>query len=216
MRTAVAPSTARAPGTFPGTVNQQSAGFDYRYEFSETRKVLEEFFKAENEFPAGGGEPDPTDLEYSLTRLDSGSSYVGQRLAVADPDLDLAAPVVSRQSRSEQVYSRDLLDLVVNVQVPPPPPPPPPPALEISSLPLPLPRLSEVMVELPPPPPAPYHDSRNFTLSPETTDCDSADLESELSVPSAGEGSLHSSGPRHTAMPILEVSQNYQHSTRHH
>ena len=35
--------------------------------------------------------------------------------------------------------------------------------------------------ELPPPPPA--YDSRNFTLSPETTDCDSADLESELSVP---------------------------------
>ena len=34
--------------------------------------------------------------------------------------------------------------------------------------------------ELPPPPPA--YDSRNFTLSPETTDCDSADLESELSV----------------------------------
>ena len=59
--------------------------------------------------------------------------------------------------------------------------------------------------ELPPPPPA--YDSRNFTLSPETTDCDSADLESELSVPSAGEGSYHSSGPKlHTSMPILEVS----------
>ena len=58
---------------------------------------------------------------------------------------------------------------------------------------------------LPPPPPPAYHDSRNFTLSPETTDCDSADLESELSVPSAGEGSYHSSGPRHTTMPILEV-----------
>ena len=67
--------------------------------------------------------------------------------------------------------------------------------------------LSQVMdcSDLPPPPPAPYHDSRNFTLSPETTDCDSADLESELSVPSAGEGSFHSSGPKHTSMPILEV-----------
>ena len=49
-------------------------------------------------------------------------------------------------------------------------------------------------------------ESRNFTLSPETTDCDSADLESELSLPSGGEGSYHSSGPRmHTSMPILEV-----------
>ena len=66
----------------------------------------------------------------------------------------------------------------------------------------------ELSMSLPPPPPA-YHDSRNFTLSPETTDCDSADLESELSVPSAGEGSYHSSGPRHTTMPILEVSSQH-------
>ena len=36
---------APAPTSGPGT-------YDYRYEFSETRKVLEEFFKAENEFPA--------------------------------------------------------------------------------------------------------------------------------------------------------------------
>jgi hypothetical protein len=44
--------------------------------------------------------------------------------------------------------------------------------------------------------------SRNFTLSPETTDCDSGDLESELS---GNEGSYHSSGPRAlTAMPVLE------------
>ena len=51
-------------------------------------------------------------------------------------------------------------------------------------------------------------ESRNFTLSPETTDCDSADLESELSLPSAGDGSYHSSGPRiHTSMPILEVGK---------
>ena len=68
--------------------------------------------------------------------------------------------------------------------------------------------------DLPPPPPA-YHDSRNFTLSPETTDCDSADLESELSVPSAGEGSYHSSGPRHTSMPILEVSHSEKTTQEH-
>merc|ERR1719330_1888743 len=65
--------------------------------------------------------------------------------------------------------------------------------------------------ELPPPPPA--YDSRNFTLSPETTDCDSADLESELSVPSAGEGSYHSSGPRHTSMPILEDGLSSGHAS---
>ena len=187
MRTAVAPT--RAP-TYPSVNQEPDGGYDYRYEFSETRKVLEEFFKAENEFPAGV--PAQSDLDYSLTRLDTGSSYVGQRLA--DPDLDLVVPGVSKPA-----YSRDLLDLVVNMAPPGPVPPPPAPGPA-------LPRLSEVMSELPPPPPAPYHDSRNFTLSPETTDCDSADLESELSVPSAGEGSFHSSGPRHTAMPILEVN----------
>jgi len=57
-------------------------------------------------------------------------------------------------------------------------------------------------------------ESRNFTLSPETTDCDSADLESELSLPSAGEGSFHSSGPRiHTSMPILEDGLSSGHAS---
>ena len=54
-------------------------------------------------------------------------------------------------------------------------------------------------------------DSRNFTLSPETTDCDSADLESEVSI---NEGSYHSSGPRmHTAMPILEDGLSSGHAS---
>ena len=54
-------------------------------------------------------------------------------------------------------------------------------------------------------------DSRNFTLSPETTDCDSADLESEVSI---NEGSYHSSGPKfHTAMPILEDGLSSGHAS---
>jgi hypothetical protein len=54
-------------------------------------------------------------------------------------------------------------------------------------------------------------DSRNFTLSPETTDCDSADLESEVSL---NEGSYHSSGPKfHTAMPILEDGLSSGHAS---
>ena len=53
--------------------------------------------------------------------------------------------------------------------------------------------------------------SRNFTLSPETTDCDSADLESEVSM---NEGSFHSSGPRmHTAMPVLEDGLSSGHAS---
>jgi hypothetical protein len=57
----------------------------------------------------------------------------------------------------------------------------------------------------------PTLDSRNFTLSPETTDCDSADLESEMSV---NEGSFHSSGPKiHTAMPVLEDGLSSGHAS---
>ena len=54
--------------------------------------------------------------------------------------------------------------------------------------------------------------SRNYTLSPETTDCDSADLESEVSV---NEGSFHSSsGPRmQTAMPVLEDGLSSGHAS---
>ena len=55
------------------------------------------------------------------------------------------------------------------------------------------------------------NNSKNFTLSPETTDCDSADLESEVSI---NEGSFHSSGPRmHTAMPILEDGLSSGHAS---
>ena len=96
---------------YPPVSQPDAESYDYRYEFSETRKVLEEFFKAENEFPASSsleqrGETGG-DLDYSLTRLQSnhsGSSYVAQRLADAEADV---VPVVPLPP-----YSRDLLDLV--------------------------------------------------------------------------------------------------------
>ena len=71
-------TTTSRPAYAPGT-------YDYRYEFSETRKVLEEFFKAEQEFPVTSsaghyGSPsqpsqqlpgqDTGDLAYSLTRIE--------------------------------------------------------------------------------------------------------------------------------------------------
>ena len=76
-------TTTSRPAYAPGT-------YDYRYEFSETRKVLEEFFKAEQEFPVSAvassaghyGSPsqptqqlpgqDTADLAYSLTRIEVG------------------------------------------------------------------------------------------------------------------------------------------------
>jgi len=51
----------------------------------------------------------------------------------------------------------------------------------------------------------------DFTLSPEMTDCDSADLESEISL---NEGSYHSSGPKmHTSMPVLEDGLSSGHAS---
>jgi len=105
----------------PGSQDQS---YDYRYEFSETRKVLEEFFKAENEFPASSSPPmglqqggpglqpqnpqsihtayrtpqGANDLDYSLKRH-AGNSYVGSRLA--DADDDIVSAVISKQ-QSEQ------------------------------------------------------------------------------------------------------------------
>jgi len=285
--------------------------YDYRYEFSETRKVLEEFFKAETEFPvktpavSSGGSPSihsvpvagtefVEDLDYSLKRH-AGNSYVGQRLAL-DTDDDILPAVISRHAVQEDsglrrmedsggsltdleikarqdTFSRDLLDLcgtVISSSQPSvgispldckseachlpcdtplrddtptrPAPCDTPPSLpcngtkhsslKSSSLSSSLrsvetgrvggiprtERQSSVETqydsgrELPPPPA--YDCSRNFTLSPETTDCDSADLESELSVPSGGEGSYHSSGPRiHTSMPILEDGLSSGHAS---
>ena len=48
------PSTNKlVPESMPIPLLNQKSDFDFRYEFSETRKVLDEFFnKAENEFPS--------------------------------------------------------------------------------------------------------------------------------------------------------------------
>ena len=65
------------------TSNTTTSTFDYLYEFSETRKVLEEFFKCPPPDEENRLEVEFQDLEYELRRQggDSGNSYVGQRLA---------------------------------------------------------------------------------------------------------------------------------------
>lgn len=69
-----------------------NAAFDYLYEFSETRKVLEEFFKPSSPLPL---ESDFAELEYNLHRQ-AGNSYVGQRLAAKDYDDEPAPPLSPR------------------------------------------------------------------------------------------------------------------------
>lgn len=65
------------------TTSTTTSTFDYLYEFSETRKVLEEFFKCPPPDEENRLEVEFQDLEYELRRQggDSGNSYVGQRLA---------------------------------------------------------------------------------------------------------------------------------------
>ena len=76
-----------------------SGTYDYRYEFSETRKVLEEFFKAENEFPAAssgvGSSPGSqarasyTDSSIHPDRTHSRVVHVSDSQPVPPPAMDL-------------------------------------------------------------------------------------------------------------------------------
>ena len=108
--------------------------YDFRYEFSETRKVLDEFFnKAEAEYPpseasssvknepgskatpqAGNQGDSFSDLNYTLRRcspVDSasvGSSYVGQRLAEESPG-KLTSSKNSQEKISACAADQDLI-----------------------------------------------------------------------------------------------------------
>ncbi|XP_066258834.1 amyloid-beta A4 precursor protein-binding family A member 1-like isoform X8 [Euwallacea similis] len=145
--------------------------FDYLYEFSETRKVLEEFFKCPPEEENRLGS-EFQDLEYELRRQasESGNSYVGKRLAKglgSEPDFCMRIDSPAKcftlsnaplQDNDFQEHENNFLDLSIGTG---------------SSG-----DLGETEVGLQ------VGHSRNFTLSPETTDCDSncGDLDSEVSL----------------------------------
>ncbi|XP_063914938.1 uncharacterized protein LOC135131239 isoform X2 [Zophobas morio] len=154
------------------TSNTTTSTFDYLYEFSETRKVLEEFFKCPPPDEENRLEVEFQDLEYELRRQggDSGNSYVGQRLAkgrgeqsdfcmrIDSPRKCFNNPVTNVQDQDMTEYENNFLDLSIGTG---------------SSG-----DLGETEVGLQ------VGHSRNFTLSPETTDCDSncGDLDSEVSL----------------------------------
>ena len=84
---------AQTPATASGT-----GTYDYRYEFSETRKVLEEFFKAENEFPATSSGVSPSSqarASYTDSSIHPDRKHVPRVVHVSDthpvppPDMDL-------------------------------------------------------------------------------------------------------------------------------
>ncbi|KAK2582138.1 hypothetical protein KPH14_004502 [Odynerus spinipes] len=193
-------------------VSPGGSTFDYLYEFSETRKVLEEFFKC----PPPSKEKENSiesfpfqDLDYELRRQ-GGSAYVGQRLASGPPPTEEVmvheSPKKQRSDFPQNTgeHENNFLDLSVGTG---------------SSE-----DLGETEVGLQ------VGHSRNFTLSPETTDCDSncGDLDSEASLmmmdnelmPASGLlGSVGDLGNNsdslriYTSMPVLEDGLSSGHAS---
>jgi hypothetical protein len=142
-----------------------------------------------------------SDLDYKLYRMDTvGNSYVGKRLATlssANSEDDRSVEVspsksLNNDSSSMLAHENELILLhervrqhilneIVSVD-----------RSSVSTCPgtEPETEVAERVVE----------DSRNFTLSPDITDCDSNEIESEISL----SGSLLSNSKVVTSMPILE------------
>ncbi|KAG5883738.1 hypothetical protein JTB14_008580 [Gonioctena quinquepunctata] len=154
--------------------NTTTSTFDYLYEFSETRKVLEEFFKCPPPEEENRLEEEFQDLEYELRRQagDSGNSYVGQRLAKNLPNenefcmrIDSPRKCSVNNTNIPMIQDHDITEHENNF-------------LDLSIGTGSSGDLGETEVGLQ------VGHSRNFTLSPETTDCDSncGDLDSEVSL----------------------------------
>ena len=230
-------STTPAAAT-PAT---RSKNYDYQYEFSETRKVLDEFFHSSTSTAANQQQTED-DLDYTLTRKDNNTSTrIGQRLA------DQQQQQQQQQPQHPQVGLSPLVDppsVIMDFKSAVVPPPAGIIAGSVSNgsgdtgyATLNSPEATRAAAQAaqrvsPRPggvgsgsgsttlhgsdsglagPASTGNNSKNFTLSPETTDCDSADLESEVSM---NEGSFHSSGPKmHTAMPVLEDGLSSGHAS---
>ncbi|XP_024083399.1 uncharacterized protein LOC106671833 isoform X2 [Cimex lectularius] len=171
-------SCSRSPSRSSSPQNTHAVNhpqYDYMYEFSETRKVLEEFFKS------GEKAPHFQDLEYELRRRgSSGNAYVGLRLAKATED--------------EQSFSS----------------PPKPEGKDLLTLQEPG-SISGSTEDLETEVGHTVGHSRNFTLSPETTDCDSnCDSEgSSLLLAEVTTATL----PPPRSMPVLEDGLSSGHAS---
>ncbi|GAB6018767.1 hypothetical protein CHUAL_000436 [Chamberlinius hualienensis] len=201
------------------------------YEESETRRVLEEFYRQDGlcaKLKDSGTltAEEFRELEYRLYRLNTGNNYVGRRLAesyIADvEDSPKKRPHERMQQLREHLLAASVSELLGDVK-------------RSSSLSqeniLPLnydhhlhqQQLRSGQEQDPDCETASTNPdtedlgeteigeqvglSRNFTLSPETTDCDSSELSLEI------DGSLHSSSQMYSGMPVLEDGLSSGHAT---
>ncbi|XP_065207556.1 protein lin-10-like isoform X2 [Planococcus citri] len=222
-------SVSSVTTSLPSTTT--SSSFNYLYEYSETRKVLEEFFK-----------PDDTqdkaqqfrELEYELKRrrrtsfdqgksydqgkgYDQGSSYVGLRLAEARDGNLQSSPRKHSQDSSEYSNNQDQ-GFLSNYTV----------STENLGLPLEFQMSSNSKnlvhhnrYSISPDLEKRFGQSRNFTLSPETTDCESNFGEGDSDVSSlmlimdpdignSGQGPMDRLYP---SMPVLEDGLSSGHTS---
>lgn len=174
-------------------VSSKTPAFDYLYEFSETRKVLEEFFKCpaaddEKKFSdcAESDDLGSYDQDYARAVDESEKAYIGQRLArIQDEEFVIHK---SSSKRAVEDYDQNDFELYIDSNSRS--------SGEIVD--------TELAVNV-------RRHSRNFTLSPETTDYDSncGDLDS-LSNDMNCQTDF---GRLYTSMPVLEDGLSSGHAS---
>ncbi|KAH8300935.1 hypothetical protein KR044_005185, partial [Drosophila immigrans] len=198
-------ATAAATATTGGAVTaatSQTPTFDYLYEFSETRKVLEEFFKAnpdedEKRFTdyttESGDDVASADMQPRVCEVDKHieQAYIGQRLARIPKDELYMVHRSPRIQANEHTAYQEHNDIELYID-----------SNSRSSGDL---ADTELEANL-------RRHSRNFTLSPETTDYDSncGDLDSlsnDINCATTDYGKLY------TSMPVLEDGLSSGHAS---
>ncbi|XP_039300152.1 uncharacterized protein LOC120355621, partial [Nilaparvata lugens] len=156
-------------------MNETRTTFDYLYEFSETRKVLEDFFKPSDN--KQNSSQQFQELDYELRRQGGDNAYVGLRLA--KPQDENPSDPVRKPSSNGDPTTIDLLNLQEGCE--------------------------ELETEVCGGGGGGGGQSRNFTLSPETTDCDSNCDSEASSLLAAVAAAASDPTPAAPTMPVLEA-----------
>ncbi|XP_039276189.1 uncharacterized protein LOC120349720 [Nilaparvata lugens] len=164
-------------------MNETRTTFDYLYEFSETRKVLEDFFKPSDN--KQNSSQQFQELDYELRRQGGDNAYVGLRLA--KPQDETPSDPVRKPSSNGDPTTIDLLNLQEGCE--------------------------ELETEVCGGGGGGGGQSRNFTLSPETTDCDSNCDSEASSLLAAVAAAASDPTPAAPTMPVLEDGLSSGHTS---